>query len=143
IRQITVKKLFGKFNHTISLNLDERITIIHGPNGFGKSIILRLLSEIFSQLDLTQTLSQKDAVLRTVPFQRFSVDFDDGSSFGVTKNVLSGPVHTHGNTTFNEGKEIARHELKFHAVDPNMQERSFLVNLDPLVDVSRLTAIER
>jgi predicted ATP-binding protein involved in virulence len=49
IKQISVKNLFGMFDHTISLNLDERITIIHGPNGFGKTAILRLLDTLFSQ----------------------------------------------------------------------------------------------
>ena len=49
IKQISVKNLFGMFDHTISLNLDERITIIHGLNGFGKTAILRLLDTLFSQ----------------------------------------------------------------------------------------------
>ena len=49
IKQISVKNLFGMFDHTISLNLDERITIIHVLNGFGKTAILRLLDTLFSQ----------------------------------------------------------------------------------------------
>lgn len=43
IRRIQVTNLFGIFNHEIRLNLDERITILHGPNGFGKTIILQML----------------------------------------------------------------------------------------------------
>ena len=37
LTKIHVTKLFGVFDHTIPLNLDDRITIIHGPNGFGNS----------------------------------------------------------------------------------------------------------
>jgi predicted ATP-binding protein involved in virulence len=48
IKQISVKGLFGIFEHVIPLNMDERITIIHRPNGFGKTVVLRLLHEIFS-----------------------------------------------------------------------------------------------
>ena len=43
IVEIKVEELFGSFTHTIPLNVDERITIIHGPNGFGKTAILRLI----------------------------------------------------------------------------------------------------
>ncbi len=44
IQQISVNGLFGIFDHVISLNVDERITIIHGPNVFGKTAILRMLN---------------------------------------------------------------------------------------------------
>ncbi len=36
------------FNHKILLNKEDRITIIHSPNGFGKTAILRLIHTIFS-----------------------------------------------------------------------------------------------
>jgi predicted ATP-binding protein involved in virulence len=46
IKQISVTKLFGIFDHVIPLNLDERITIIHGINGVGKTSILRLINAL-------------------------------------------------------------------------------------------------
>src|SRR6266536_3126326 len=76
IKQISVKNLFGMFDHTIPLNLDEHITIIHGPNGFGKTSILRLLSGLFSQ---------NHFALRSIPFDEFRVHFDDGTDFWVDK----------------------------------------------------------
>ncbi len=45
--RISVTKLFGVFDHVIPLNRDERITIIHGPNGYGKTVILQLLNAMF------------------------------------------------------------------------------------------------
>ena len=45
IRQVSVTNLFGLFNHTIPLKMDDHITIIHGPNGFGKTMVLKLLNE--------------------------------------------------------------------------------------------------
>jgi predicted ATP-binding protein involved in virulence len=68
IQQIAVKRLFGQFNHTIPLNLDEHITIIHGPNGFGKTIILRLIHEIFNGRSL---------YLFRIPFNELSIVFSD------------------------------------------------------------------
>jgi hypothetical protein len=38
IKQISVIGLFGIFNHLIPLNMDDRITVIHGPNVVGELI---------------------------------------------------------------------------------------------------------
>lgn len=78
IRQISVTNLFGIFNHTLPLNTDEHITIIHGPNGFGKTIMLKLLHELFSY---------NNQLLRTIPFDEFLVDFKDNTNFWVSKSL--------------------------------------------------------
>lgn len=46
IKSIEIKKLFGKFNYSLEFN-NESIMIITGPNGFGKSTILRMVNSIF------------------------------------------------------------------------------------------------
>jgi predicted ATP-binding protein involved in virulence len=76
IRQISVANLFGIFNHIIPLKMTERITIIHGPNGFGKTMMLKLLNALFSQ---------SNHFLQTVPFDVFKVDFEDNTSFWISK----------------------------------------------------------
>lgn len=43
IKSIIIKKLFGRFNYTLNF-LSERIMIITGPNGYGKSTILRMIN---------------------------------------------------------------------------------------------------
>jgi predicted ATP-binding protein involved in virulence len=48
IKEIIINGLFGMFNHVIPLNLDDHITILTGPNGFGKTTILKLISILFS-----------------------------------------------------------------------------------------------
>jgi predicted ATP-binding protein involved in virulence len=76
IKQISVTGLFGIFDHVIPLNMDEKITIIHSPNGYGKTAILRLLSGVFNS---------NYSILFTTPFSRFRVEFDDKSIFTVSK----------------------------------------------------------
>lgn len=76
IKQISVTNLFGIFHHTIPLKMSDRITIIHGPNGFGKTMMLKLLHALFSQ---------SNRLLHDVPFDEFRVDFEDDTSFWVTK----------------------------------------------------------
>ncbi len=48
IKQISVSKLFGIFDHIIPLNREERVTIIHGANGFGKTTLLRMINGLFN-----------------------------------------------------------------------------------------------
>ncbi len=76
IRKISVSRLFDIFDQEIPLNLDERITIIHGPNGYGKTVLLRLTNALL-------TLRYRE--LRAVPFADFSLDFDDGRRFSALK----------------------------------------------------------
>ncbi len=98
IRQISVTNLFGIFNHTIPLKMDERITIIHGPNGFGKTMMLKLLHTLFSQ---------SNQLLRSIPFDEFRVDFEDKTSFRVSKSPQTHQLIGEENT-------IER-EITFHA----------------------------
>jgi predicted ATP-binding protein involved in virulence len=80
IRQISINNLFGIFNHTIPLNLDERITIIHGPNGYGKTVILKIIDAIFNS---------KYSEIFKIPFADLKIDFDDDSILIVKKDVQS------------------------------------------------------
>jgi predicted ATP-binding protein involved in virulence len=76
IKQISVSGLFGIFDHVIPLNMDERITIIHGPNGFGKTAMLRMLNGFFNS---------RNSVFWSIPFRKFQIELDDGSSIEVMK----------------------------------------------------------
>jgi predicted ATP-binding protein involved in virulence len=75
IKQIVVKKLFGTFDHTIPL-YEDGTTILVGPSGIGKTVILKLLNELFSK---------SNKILQTIPFDEFRVDFEDNTSLWVTK----------------------------------------------------------
>ena len=47
IEQVTVLGLFDRFDHQLPFSTEEPITIMIGPNGFGKTMILRLLNTLF------------------------------------------------------------------------------------------------
>ncbi|MEH2452590.1 AAA family ATPase [Nostoc sp.] len=91
IKQISVSGLFGIFDHVIPLNMDERITIIHGPNGFGKTAILRILNSFFNS---------RNTDLKAIPFRIFRVEFNNNSSIEIIKNTDNAEESTKNNIMF-------------------------------------------
>jgi predicted ATP-binding protein involved in virulence len=81
ITKISVEKLFGIFNHEIPLNLDDRITIIHAPNGYGKTVMLTMLNGLFNS---------RYSELQTIPYENFQVEFNNGTRLEVRKKPESG-----------------------------------------------------
>ena len=78
INRLQVIGLFDRFNHDLKFKPDERIMIMIGPNGFGKTMILRLIDTLFNKSlrGLTQ-----------IPFRQVVVSFDDGSHLKVSRKI--------------------------------------------------------
>ena len=75
ITSISIEKLFGRFNYTLPIN-PQGITIITGPNGFGKSTILRIISAI-SNGNINYFIN--------LDFSRIVITFDDSKSINIEK----------------------------------------------------------
>lgn len=103
ITQISVYGLFGIFDHAIPLNTNERITIIHGPNGFGKTAILRILNGFFNS---------RYSELRAIPFDRFQVEFDNSQIIEIERNSKG-------------FQETGRVEIVFHFHKPKSKSLFF------------------
>ena len=78
IEKITVKNLFRTFDHVIPLNMDDRITIIHGPNGFGKSTLLKMMEGV---------LKSRYSEICAIPFDEFGLFFQDGAFIKIIKET--------------------------------------------------------
>ena len=76
IANVSVKNLFGMFDHDIPLNVESRITIIIGPNGIGKTILLTMLHSLFQS---------RFTVFYEIPFGEFRVEFESGETVSVRK----------------------------------------------------------
>ncbi|MGE3818795.1 MAG: hypothetical protein AB7I30_05120, partial [Isosphaeraceae bacterium] len=68
------------FTHLIPFNERERVTIIYGLNGIGKTAILRMINGFFNARYLD---------IRATPFAEFTIWFDDGSQVNITKSKPS------------------------------------------------------
>lgn len=78
IKRLQVIGLFDRFNHDLKFKPDERIMIMIGPNGFGKTMILRLIDTLFNK-------SLRG--LTRIPFRQIVVSFDDGSHLKVSRKT--------------------------------------------------------
>ena len=67
LTRVEFKKLFGYFDYSVELNND--ITIIHGPNGCGKTTMLKIIDAVFNK---------KLAVVKAIEFQSVSFFFSSG-----------------------------------------------------------------
>jgi predicted ATPase len=78
IQKISVTGLYGVFNHEIPMDNPERVTIIHGPNGFGKTVMLKMISA---------ALEGEAAIFRRTPFDQFCVAYSDGSTWAINRRL--------------------------------------------------------
>jgi predicted ATP-binding protein involved in virulence len=129
IKEISIEGLFGIFDHVIPLNMDERITMIHSPNGYGKTTVLRLLKALFS--------SRNDEFYKT-PYKTFSVIFDDNSCLKVEKTlndshpILSFCFSGNGNQehfSFGSDKKSEKNSKLVNEYLPTLEKKDLEVNI--------------
>lgn len=83
VSSVSVVGLFGIYDHNFSLNAEDRVTILHGPNGVGKTILLKCLSSLFNG---------HYSYLRRTPFRSFSVTLSDRSQVTIERGSVDGKM---------------------------------------------------
>jgi len=78
IEKIWVNKLFGFLNHQMDLK-EEGVTFIHGPNGCGKTTILKMVASFFSW--------QEVGTLFEINFGELVIIYDNKDEIRVTKLI--------------------------------------------------------
>ena len=49
LQRVEVDGLFGLYDHRIDLELNDRVTFLHGPNGVGKTAILKMIDAALTE----------------------------------------------------------------------------------------------
>ena len=76
LRGIKIKQLFGLFDYNIELNQENELTILTGPNGYGKTTVLNIIYNLFNQ---------RFFYFQKLNFELISFYFADGKRIDVTK----------------------------------------------------------
>jgi predicted ATP-binding protein involved in virulence len=76
IKEIKVHGLYNMFDYNIPMKQSSNMTIIHAPNGFGKTTLLKLITAI---------LVGDDPYIRQIPFRKMEFKLDDSSTLIVDK----------------------------------------------------------
>ena len=80
IKRLYVTDLFATFTYDFSLKVDDKITILTAPNGYGKSTLLRMTKYLIQR--------QYDS-LSSIPFREFAVTFIDGRTLRAVRKAHS------------------------------------------------------
>lgn len=75
--KLQLSNLYATFNYTIPCNLDDRITILTAPNGYGKTIILKTIYSLFSR---------NFSFFSQLVFKKIIFTFDENLVIEITKS---------------------------------------------------------
>ena len=107
ITRIKVEELFGNptYNYDIGLKIDpasnkrSSITILHGRNGSGKTVIFKMVAGLFGVGNCNPFIFWK------YPFRLFEVYFDDKSRMTVTRdNNTKSPLESYPTISYIKGR---------------------------------------
>jgi len=72
------------FDHHIPLNQKERITIVYGVNGIGKTMIMRMVDAL---------MNKQFWELGRLPFEKLILNFHDGNYLKINRNIKEEKFH--------------------------------------------------
>lgn len=77
VKSIHVKGLFGMYDHDVVLNEHERMTVVHGPNGVGKTVLFKLVQDL---------LAGPGVDLLKYPFLECRIEFTNAATLIARRN---------------------------------------------------------
>jgi predicted ATP-binding protein involved in virulence len=122
---ISIEKLFGQFDYTIELNQKENITILTGPNGYGKTTILNILYSIFNE---------EFAKIKMFKLERISFLFDNGQTIIFHKEKL--PTNDEIILLFEvflDNKKIETEAFSFNQENPHYHNNYITKNIMEII----------
>lgn len=80
LSEYSIENLYGLYNHSLKFNDGESIAILHGPNGVGKTALLRSITYLFNS-DFSS--------LSKIPFSRLFAKLSDNTEIIVTRKGVT------------------------------------------------------
>jgi len=122
LQSITIIKLFGQFDYNIVFNQDAGITILTGPNGYGKTTILNIIFQLFDNRN------GRFEYLSKLNFESITIYFADGWNININSGI---------NLPYEAIKDYSR--MSVELIDINNKIESFTCDLNahPVDDISK------
>jgi len=135
LSSLEVKGLFGRFNHLIEFNPQSDLTIITAPNGYGKTMLIRILDAFFNRRLL---------FFGKLDFQEIIITFASRKSVFIFKDQTTLFKEVEEDKTDDDGKKIDvsisttgfGHDKETHHIKPKASART-LSYLDRRLPVDR------
>ncbi|MYB33660.1 MAG: AAA family ATPase [Gammaproteobacteria bacterium] len=96
LTHIQARGLFGMYDHEIHLNMDDRVTLLHGPNGVGKTTLLQMVNAL---------MSKNLSFFALIPMQSFTMHFHDSTKIELSSNEGRNAAEDTHLLTLSKGKE--------------------------------------
>lgn len=111
IKRIEVEGLFGLYHHVIDLNLEDRVTILHGPNGVGKTALLQLIESTFNPF-----MSPAERDSKNFIFNHFSLKLTNGYFISREKASQFIKILDESNAPISNDIKIISDNLRIHVL---------------------------
>lgn len=85
IKEATFNGLFGNESFKINFESEENISVLYATNAFGKTTIFRTITGLLSNSSEKENIDNF-LYIQSIPFSSIQIEFNNGSSFLVTKN---------------------------------------------------------
>lgn len=110
VKSIHVKGLFGMYDHDVILNQQEHMTVVHGPNGVGKTVLFKLVRDL---------LAGTGVDLLRYPFKECRIEFTNDA----TVVAISDEKHREITVTSGYEQPIRINEDSFNKLAHRLERR--------------------
>ncbi len=122
INSIKIENLFEIFNYDISFKTDENVLIITGPNGFGKTMVLNIIFNLFNR---------KFLFFQKLVFNTITLCLDENIKITISKVIEDKKLKTSFSFVENE-REIERFDYS-HKLETDIER-----NIERFLPVHRI-----
>lgn len=128
IKELIIQNLFGQFSYNINLVEKKDVFIITGPNGYGKTTILRIIESL---------AKQNFIFFYSILFDKIEFIFDNGQKFIIMQEVIPVVVFPGKSVLSDRIVEAERNTIFSYFLDKNDEKERFIISkaeLDKIIN---------
>lgn len=135
VRRIDIEGLFGQYTHRIPLSEKDRVTILHGRNGVGKTITLSMISALLSGVQ------HELEALKKWPFDKMRIEFSDDTFVEARQRITVDPKGSPREATRRIAR--ARRDLEISCSDISKSPEGTITTRIEALDLSYFRLVDR